>query len=149
MKRVGLARAAEWVRIDDELSIELRPLSLPEIRALYGQMSGMVEGRELDALDALYAATVELLAEHVRDWTVADPEGKPLPVTREIAEQLLGEEPQLIGAVVMVVMERFAQRLVAASAEKNASAPLPNGSSAGAPATAATARASAPNARDA
>ena len=137
MKRLGAARVAEWVQIDDELSLQMRPLGFPEMRAILSQIEGLKDGAGLAEIDRLFVSAVDLVAEHVQDWTVVDDDRARLPVTRPHAEMLLGHEPHYIGLVLAAVADLFGRRLAGSFAEKKGSAPLPNGSSAGAQNTAA------------
>ena len=148
MRRLDL-RPME-ARFDADIAFSFRPLTLPDlIEIVRGTaMEPLLEGG--GALDMPTREALEIVLRLIdtlaTGWTLADHDGAPLPVTRAATAQLITEEPALLqwflDAVLLPMMERFAL----ASAEKNASASSPNGTTAGAKTTARRARKSAKSA---
>ncbi|HCY99796.1 MAG: hypothetical protein A3D16_20695 [Rhodobacterales bacterium RIFCSPHIGHO2_02_FULL_62_130] len=143
MIRLNLTATPEWLTLTPGLRLLVGPLTT----AL------MVSARADPAIENLPdTATPEDLAlamakaiarRAVLDWEgVGDDVGQPLPVTPEGIDALLEIWP---------IFEAFQTRYVAKGlildAEKNVSAPLPSGPSAGATATARPAPGSAPTAQ--
>ena len=143
MIRLNLTAAPAWLTLAPGLRLHVAPLTT----AL------MVSARADPAIEALPdTATQEELAlamakavarRVVTDWEgVGDANGKPVPVTPEGIDALLDIWP---------VFEAFQTRCLAPhlmlDAEKNASSPLPSGTSAGATPTARPAKARARTAR--
>ena len=142
MIRLNLAAAPAWLTLAPGLRLQVAPLTT----AL------MVSARADPAIESLpKTATQEELAlvmakavarRAVLDWEgVGDDAGKLVPVSPEGIDALLEIWP---------VFEAFQTQYVAKGlildAEKNVSAPLPNGPSAGATATARPARGAVPTA---
>ena len=142
MIRLNLTAAPAWLTLAPGLRLQVAPLTT----AL------MVSARADPAIEALPdTATQEELAlamakavarRAVLDWEgVGDDAGDAVPVSPECIDALLEIWP---------VFEAFQTQYVAKGlildAEKNVSAPLPNGPSAGATATAGPARVAAPTA---
>jgi hypothetical protein len=143
MIRLDLSSKPHWL----DLGVGLRLHVLPVTTAI------MVAARNDPAVEALPEdASQEQMAlvmakavarRVVTDWEgVGDQSGKPVPVTPERIDALLDIWP---------VFEAFQTQCLAPhlmlDAEKNVSSPLPNGTSAGAKATARPARARARTAR--
>lgn len=143
MIRLNLTATPQWLDLAPGLRLQVAPLTT----AL------MVSARADPAIEALPdTATPEDLAlamakaiarRAVLDWEgVGDDVGQPLPVASEGIDALLEVWP---------IFEAFQTQYVAKGlildAEKNVSAPLPNGLSAGATGTARLAPGSAPTAQ--
>ncbi|MAQ11589.1 MAG: hypothetical protein CMQ11_17490 [Gammaproteobacteria bacterium] len=132
MIRLNLSTDPLWI----DLLPGLRLRALPVTTAI---MASARADASLDSLDAeapkevLAVAMAQAVARRVViDWTgVGDDDGNPIPVTPEGIDALLNIWP---------VFEAFQEKALGPhlvlDAEKNASAPSPNGTSAGATATA-------------
>ncbi|WP_299131679.1 hypothetical protein [uncultured Amaricoccus sp.] len=143
MIRLDLSSAPKWL----DLGAELRLLVLPVTTAIMvaarndPSVEALPEGASKEEQALVMAKAVARRV--VTAWEgVGDAGGTPVPVTPEGIDALLDIWP---------VFEAFQTRCLAPhlmlDAEKNASAPLPNGTSAGATATAKPARARARTAR--
>jgi len=137
MLRLNLASEPEWLDLGHDVRVRVLPCTSGVMAAARGR----------DAVEALVAAgasEAELalaLAKGIAgiailDWEgVGDADGNPIPVSAEAASALMDVWP---------LFEAFQARYVAKGLlldqEKNASAPLPTGTSAGATATARPAR---------
>ncbi len=143
MIRLDLSSAPKWL----DLGAELRLLVLPVTTAIMvaarndPSVEALPEGASKEEQALVMAKAVARRG--VTAWEgVGDAGGTPVPVTPEGIDALLDIWP---------VFEAFQTRCLAPhlmlDAEKNASAPLPNGTSAGATATAKPARARARTAR--
>ena len=143
MIRLDLSSAPKWL----DLGAELRLLVLPVTTAIMvaarndPSVEALPEGASKEEQALVMAKAVARRV--VTAWeAVGDAGGTPVPVTPEGIDALLDIWP---------VFEAFQTRCLAPhlmlDAEKNASAPLPNGTSAGATATAKPARARARTAR--
>ena len=144
MLRLNLSTEPEWLDLGSGVRVRVAPLT----SAL------MARARASDAIEALVAALASeaelavalatvLAAMAIVEWEgIGDAEGEPLPVSPEAASALMDVYP---------VFESFQLRYVAKGlvldAEKNASAPSPNGISEGAPPIAEPARRAAKSAR--
>ena len=143
MLRLTLAREAHWLDLPMDVRLLVEPLSTalmvaartdPELRAL-------PSGSPDDAVAVAFAKAIATRA--ITAWEgVGDEAGVPLPVSPEGIAALLDLWP---------MFERFQTEYVARGleidAEKNVSAPLPSGSSAGASATARPVKGAARTAR--
>ena len=142
MLKLDLSREPRRVELLPGVTLELAPLSTAAMTA--AQTDPAVLALPEDAADAETAlAVAKALARRlVLDWEgVGDAEGAPIPVSPEAVDALVDLWP---------AFEAFQSKVVAKAllldAEKNASAPSPNGASAGATATAPRARRAAPTA---
>ena len=142
MLKLDLSREPRRVELLPGVTLELAPLSTAAMTA--AQTDPAVLALPEDATDAETAlAVAKALARRlVLDWEgVGDADGAPIPVAPEAVDALLDLWP---------AFEAFQSKVVAKAllldAEKNASAPSPNGASAGATATAPRARRAAPTA---
>jgi len=136
MLRLDLSREPRRVELLPGTTLELAPLTTAAMTA--AQTDPAVLGLPEDATDAETAlAVAKALARRlVLDWDgVGDADGAPIPVSPEAVDALLDLWP---------AFEAFQAKVVAKAllldAEKNASAPSPNGATAGATATAPRAR---------
>jgi hypothetical protein len=162
LTRLNLDRQPRWIEIDAELKVLARPLSRPECAEILAPLlepphgavfEAMQAGRPVEASAQLAfapraeAAVQAAVAAAVTDWTVQDDDGARLPVTPAVVTALLDAEPALGGALLRALVGERLAALRDLDAEKNGSAPSPNGTSAGAETTARPATASARSAR--
>ena len=149
MRRLDL-RPIE-ARYDDDLVFTFRRLTMPDMVELVRGTAmeaaifsgGEVSIPEAEALE-LCLRIVDMLA---IGWTVVDHEDAPLPVTRAAVAQLITEDPRLIAWLIEQVFAPAVEGFALLDAEKNASAPSPDGTTAGAETTARRARKPAKRAR--
>ena len=149
-KRLDLSGKPRWVVIDPDLSLQVQPMSPAQLRAVVPSLADLKpEDGAVDPAkaDAGFDLLLDMIEAHVVGWTVEDLEGQPAPVSRAAAEALLVAEPDLAGPIMSAIMGRAVAQAEVLRDEGNASAPLRNGTSAGAPNTAGTAKAPAPTAR--
>ena len=143
MLRLNLAREPHWLDLGLGVRVRVEPLTTALMVAARSDpaVRGLPEGTSDDAVAVVVG---KALAERaILDWEgVADADGQPVPVTPEGIAALLDIWP---------IFERFQMGYVAKGleleAEKNASAPSPTGSTAGAKGTAQRARKAAKTAR--
>ena len=136
MIRLNLTAAPQWL----DLALGLRLLVGPLTTALMvsARADPAIEGLPDDASqEELALAMAKSVARRaVLDWEgVGDETGQPLPVTPEGIDALLEIWP-----VFEAFQTKYVARGLILDAEKNVSAPSPNGRSAGATATARPAR---------
>jgi hypothetical protein len=143
MLRLNLAREPYWLDLGHGVRLHVEPLTTALMMA--ARADPAVEALpETAGHDQLALAMAQAVARRaVLDWEgVGDAEGRPLPVTPEGVDALLEVWP---------IFEAFQLGYVAKGLvleqEKNVSAPSPNGTSAGASATARPARRRARTAR--
>ena len=143
MIRLDLSTEPKWLDLGSGLRLHVLPVTTAIMVAARNDPT--VESLSKDASQEEMALVMaKAVARHVvRDWEgVGDESGKPVPVTPEGIDALLDIWP---------VFEAFQTRCLAPhlmlDAEKNASSPLPNGTSAGARLTARPAKARAKIAR--
>ena len=143
MLRLDLSNAPHWLELMPDLRVHLIPLTTAlMVAARNDEVVTTLPQEASDEERALaFAKAIARLA--VLDWDgVGDVDGNTIPVSPQGIDALLDIYP---------VFEAFQLRYVCKGllmdAEKNASAPLPSGSSAGARVTAKPARASAKTAR--
>jgi hypothetical protein len=143
MLRLDLARTPHWLDLGHGVRLHVEPLTSALMMAARADpaVEALPEGAGNEALALAMAKAVARRA--VLDCEgVGDAEGRPLPVTPDGVDALLEVWPifeafQLLYVAKGLVLEQ----------EKNASAPSPNGTSAGATATARPARRRARTAR--
>jgi len=143
MLRLNLAREPYWLDLGLGVRVRVEPLTTALMVAARSDpaVRDLPEGTSDDEIAVVFG---KVLAERaILDWEgVGDAEGNPAPVTPEGIAALLDIWP---------IFERFQMGYVAKGleleAEKNASAPSPTGSMAGAKATAPRARKAAKTAR--
>ena len=142
MIRLQLSPDPQWFELGHGVRLQLLPLTTALMVATRSDTAVQNLDAEVgnDARAAIFAGALARRA--VVDWEgVGDANGNPLPVSPEGIDALLSLWP---------IFEAFNLHYVSPGmlldAEKNASAPLPTGISAGAT---ATARPAAPNARTA
>lgn len=151
MLRLNLTSEAEWLDLGPGLRLRVLPLTTAVMMAARKDAQGQFALPEpVDALqtdldtDRIGLAMAKAVARIVvTEWEgVGDAEGTPVPVSPEGIDALLDIWP-----VFEAFQTRYVARAMILDAEKNASPPLPNGSSAGAAAIAKPARKSARTAR--
>jgi hypothetical protein len=136
MLRLNLAREPYWLDLGLGVRVRVEPLTTALMVAARSDpaVRGLPEGTSDDEIAVIFG---KVLAERaILNWEgVGDADGNPTPVTPEGIAALLDIWP---------IFERFQMGYVARGLEleqeKNASAPLPSGSTAGAKATAQRAR---------
>ena len=136
MLKLNLAREPYWLDLGLGVRVHVEPLTTALMVAARSDpdVRDLPEGTADDAIAVIFARAIAQRA--VLDWEgVGDAEGNPTPVTPDGIAALLDIWP---------IFERFQMGYVAKGleleAEKNASAPSPSGSTAGAKATARPAR---------
>ena len=142
MIRLNLKREPRWLDLGHGVRLRVGPLTTALMAAARSDpaVTGLPEGASNETIAVAMAKALARLV--VLDWQgVGDNAGNPVPVTPEGIEALLD---------ILPLFEAFQLRYVATGllleAEKNASAPSPNGTSAGATATADPAAAPVPSA---
>ena len=143
MIRLNLTATPAWLTLAPGLRLQVAPLTTALMVSARADpaIETLPEGASQETLALAMAKAVARRA--VLDWEgVGDDVGQPLPVTPEGIDALLEIWP---------VFEAFQTQYVGngliLDAEKNVSAPLPNGVSAGAKAIAPPAQGAAPTAR--
>lgn len=141
MIRLAQVRDAEWIDLLPGVRLHVLPLDSGLMMAAQSDPR-VRDGDPADGQAALRIATV--LAERaILDWEgVGDEDGTPLPVTPETVARLMAFWPAFEAFQTLCVAPRLLL-----DAEGNGSAPLPNGTSAGAPSTALPAKGRARSAR--
>ena len=143
MLRLNLAREPYWLDLGLDVRVRVAPLTTALMVAARSDpaVRSLPEGTSDDEIAVIFG---KVLAERaIREWEgVGDADGNPTPVTPEGIAALLDIWP---------IFEKFQMGYVAKGleleAEKNASAPSPTGSMAGAKGTAQPAKARARTAR--
>lgn len=143
MIRIELSPEPQWLDLGHGVKLKLLPLTTALMVATRSDPA--VQNLDPEASNDERAAgfATALARRAVVDWDgVGDAEGKVLPVSPEGIDALLSLWPIFEAFNLLYV-----SRGMLLDAEKNASAPLPTGTSVGATATARPAKASAPTAR--
>ena len=142
MIRLNLTATPEWLDLAPGLRLLVGPLTTALMVSARADpaIEALPEGASQEALALAMAKAVARRA--VLDWEgVGDAMGQPTPVTPEGIDALLEIWP-----VFDAFQTQYVAKGLILDAEKNDSAPLPNGLSAGATATARPARGGAPTA---
>ncbi|MGY6634538.1 MAG: hypothetical protein ACXIU8_12465 [Alkalilacustris sp.] len=141
MLRLDLDRAPDWLELAPGVRVLAEPASTSLMIAARAEVARTVaDDADRETLGLAMAKALGRLA--IRDWEgVGDAAGRPVPVTPEGVDALL----EVFG-IFEAWQERYVARALALELEKNASAPSPAGTSAGAPSTAPTAEAPVPTA---
>ena len=143
MIRLNLTSEPRWLDLDPGLRLQVAPVTTAIMAAARSDIAASDMSEDLPQ-EALAVTMAKAVARRViLDWQgVGDAAGNPLPVTPEGIDALLDIWP---------VFEAFQRDCLAPhlmlEQEKNASAPSPTGSSAGATGTAKRARTPAKTAR--
>lgn len=132
MLRLNLAREAYWLDLAPGVRVRVEPLTTAIMVAARTdpRVRDIAPGTPDDSVAVLFAKAIAARA--IIEWAgVGDADGLPIPVSPEAIDALLDLWP---------IFETFQTAYVAKGLlleqEKNVSAPLPSGSSAGATATA-------------
>ena len=141
MIRLNLSREPIWLDLGHDVRVRVAPLTTSLMAAARSDpaVAALPEGASNETIAVTMAKALARLV--VLEWEgVGDAEGNPVPVTPEGIDALLD---------ILPIFEAFQLRYVSKGllleSEKNASAPLPNGISAGAPSIADPAAALAAN----
>lgn len=134
MLRLDLSREPRWYDLGSGVRVRARPVGSAIMMAARAEQGMPDPDAGPEAYAYAFARALARLA--ILDWEgVGDADGAPAPVTADTVEALMDVWP---------VFERWQAVYVTPGllldAEKNASAPSPNGTSAGAPTTARPAR---------
>ncbi|WBQ12884.1 hypothetical protein L2D00_13665 [Hyphomonadaceae bacterium BL14] len=142
MIRLDLSREPRWLDLGHGVRVRMGPLTTSLMAAARSDPSvtSLPDGASNETIAVAMARALARLV--VLEWEgVGDADGHPVPVTPEGIDALLD---------ILPLFEAFQLRYVSKGLmldeEKNACAPLPNGTSAGATGTAGPAGASAPSA---
>lgn len=144
MIRLNLSQEPAWHDLGGGVRVQARPLTslrmaLARDDALF---AGLPEGASPEVVLAHLSVAVAKVV--ITGWEgVGDAEGNTIEPTPGAVEALMLQEPALLGAFHMAVL----QPILLLAAEKKRSAPLRNGTSAGAPDTAPPAATPAKTAR--
>ena len=142
MIRLNLTATPAWLTLAPGLRLLVAPLTTALM--VSARADPAIETLPEDASqETLALAMAKAIARRaVLDWEgVGDDVGQPLPVTPEGIDTLLEIWP-----IFEVFQTQYVAKGLILDAEKNVSAPLPNGPSAGATATARPAQGAAPTA---
>jgi len=140
MIRLNLTATPAWLTLAPGLRLQVAPLTTALMVSARADpaIETLPEGASQEALALAMAKAVARRA--VLDWEgVGDDTGQPLPVTPEGIDALLEIWP-----VFEAFQTQYVGKGLILDAEKNVSAPLPNGASAGAKAIAPPAQGAAP-----
>jgi len=143
MLRLDLSNAPHWLELLPDLRVQLTPLTTALMVAARNDavVTTLPEQASDEERALAFAKAIARIA--ILDWEgVGDVDGNTIPVSPEGIDALLDIYP-----VFEAFQLRYVSKGLLMDAEKNVSAPLPSGSSAGARATAKPARASAKTAR--
>ena len=140
MLRLNLTQEAQWLDLGHGVEILVAPMTTALMMAARKEAQGQIavpedaelsdEGFDTDAIALAMAKAVARIA--IQDWKgVGDDNGFALPVSPEGIDALLDIWP-----IFEAFQTKYVARAMILDAEKNASSPLPTGSSAGAATTA-------------
>lgn len=140
MLRLDLDRSRRWISLACGADLEILPVTVLVMAAARSAPSLASLPADAGAEVRFAALTIEVAKAVVVDWrNVGDADGNPLPVTADAVAALLEHT---------LVNRDFAAQVITPhllwAEEKKGLAPLPNGTLAGAPDTAATAAHAAP-----
>lgn len=128
MIRLDLSREPRWLDLGHDVRVRVGPLTTALMAAARSDpaVTSLPEGASNETIAVVMAKALARLV--VEDWEgVGDADGHPVPVTHEGIDALLD---------ILPLFEAFQLRYVSKGllleSEKNGSAPLPNGISAGA-----------------
>jgi hypothetical protein len=152
MLRLNLKTGPDWIDLGHGVRLQVAPLTTPVMMAARKVAQGQItlpqadspdQSADLDT-DSIGLAMAKAVARIVvTDWEgVGDAAGNPVPVTPEGIDALLDIWP-----IFEAFQTNYVARAMILDAEKNASPPLLNGSSAGAAPIAKPARKAAKTAR--
>ena len=128
MIRLNLSREPSWLDLGHDVRVRVAPLTTSLMAAARSDaaVAALPEGASNETIAVTMAKALARLV--VLEWEgVGDAEGNPVPITPEGIDALLD---------ILPIFEAFQLRYVSKGllleAEKNGSAPSPNGTSAGA-----------------
>lgn len=128
MIRLNLSREPSWLDLGHDVRVRVAPLTTSLMAAARSDLAvaALPEGASNETIAVTMAKVLARLV--VLEWEgVGDAEGNPVPITPEGIDALLD---------ILPIFEAFQLRYVSKGllleAEKNGSAPSPNGTSAGA-----------------
>jgi hypothetical protein len=153
MLRLNLSHEAQWLDLGHGVEILVAPMTTALMMAARKEAQGQITlpeepdagdiALDNDGIALAMAKAVARIA--IRDWKgVGDDNGFSVPVSPEGIDALLDIWP-----IFEAFQTKYVARAMILDAEKNASPPLPTGSSAGARSTAKPASKTAKNARKA
>jgi hypothetical protein len=153
MLRLNLTNEAQWLDLGHGIEIQVAPMTTALMMAARKAAQGQITfpdapdtddaNLDTDGIALAMAKAVARIA--IRDWKgVGDDNGFSVPVSPEGIDALLDIWP-----IFEAFQTKYVARAIILDAEKNASPPLPTGSSAGARSTARPARKAAKTARPA
>jgi hypothetical protein len=131
MLRLDLSNAPHWLELMPDLRVQLSPLTTALMVAARNDdvVAALLEEASDEVRALVFAKAIARMA--ILDWEgVGDVDGHTIPVSPEGINALLDIYP-----VFEAFQLRYVSKGLLMDAEKNGSAPLPNGSSAGARAT--------------
>jgi hypothetical protein len=153
MLRLNLSHEARWLDLGHDVEILVAPMTTALMMAARNEAQGQItlpdesddDATNLDT-DGIALAMAKAVARiAIQDWKgVGDDNGFSVPVSPEGIDALLDIWP-----IFEAFQTKYVARAMILDAEKNASPPLPTGSSAGAATTAKPARKAAKTARKA
>ena len=142
MLTLDLCTEPRWLELASGLRLQLRPLTTALMVATQRDPALQALPDETAAEERALVAAKALARRAILAWEgVGDAEGKELPVSPEAIDALLDLWP-----IFEAFQIAYVSKGLLLDAEKNACAPLPSGTSAGATATAPPAAQSAPTA---
>ncbi len=143
MLKLDLSNEPTWLDLGHGVRVHLRPLTTALMVAARNDPAVQALGEDATDEESALAFARAMARVAVLDWEgVGDAEGNVIPVSPEAIDALLDLWP-----LFEAFQTGYVARGLLLEQEKNASPPLPNGSSAGARDTAKRAKASARTAR--
>ena len=138
MIRLDLKREPHWLDLDHGVRLHVRPCTTALMMAarVEAQRTASLSASDSETAGIRTAALIKALARlAVIDWQgVGDAAGSAVPVTPENIDALMDLWP-----IASAFESTYLGPALLLDAEKNASGPVPNGTSAAGPSTAATA----------
>ncbi len=132
MLRLNLTNTPTWLTLAPGVRLRLAPLTTALMVSARADPSIEDMSRTASTEDLALAMAKAVARRAVLDWEgVGDPSGNPVPVSPEGIDALLEVWP-----IFEAFQTGYVSKGLLLDAEKNVSAPLPNGSSAGAQPTA-------------
>ncbi|PWE32780.1 hypothetical protein DDZ14_08520 [Maritimibacter sp. 55A14] len=135
MKRLDLNPEPKWLKIDDELSIQIRPVTQMDVLEILrgtavsdtvqkkleaaglsalasGDPNDQSEDEEeielsfnLDQVHDLFTISSRIFEKLVVGWTVVDMNDEPIPVSAEAAAALVRSDMEIMGTILVAVLE--------------------------------------------
>lgn len=143
MIRLNLSREPQWVDLIDGLRVKVAHASPAIMASVQQELADQVDN--LEPTEISFEAARLVARRVILDWEgVGDQDGKPVPVSDAAVDALLN-----VWSVAQEWQVKVMAPIMGYEAEKNGSAPSPNGGSTGARNTARNAKRSAKPARSA